>query len=70
MIDDEFEVCFELLLSFVLAKRRMFRVPVRAYMPVPYPGGAKKKKEVYSRIYIELSTWTCVARMVSRSIYY
>jgi hypothetical protein len=23
MIDDEFEVCFELLLSFVLAKRRL-----------------------------------------------
>jgi hypothetical protein len=31
MIDDEFEVCFELLLSVV-----------RDHLPVPYPGCAKK----------------------------
>jgi hypothetical protein len=34
------------LLSIVLAKRRMQRVPVRAYLPVPYPGGAKKEKSI------------------------
>jgi hypothetical protein len=29
MIDDELEVCFELLLAVMLAKRLMWRVPVR-----------------------------------------
>jgi hypothetical protein len=42
IIDDEFEACFELVLSVVLAKRRMYMVPVRVYLAVPYPGGAKK----------------------------
>jgi hypothetical protein len=41
MIDDEFEVCSELLLSVVLAKSRLQRVAVRAYLPVPCPGGEK-----------------------------
>jgi hypothetical protein len=44
MINDELEVCFELLLSVVVAKRRMYMVPVRFYLLVPYPGGAKKKR--------------------------
>jgi hypothetical protein len=43
MIDDEFEVRFELLLSIMLAKRRMKRVPVRAYLPAPHPRGAKTR---------------------------
>jgi hypothetical protein len=43
MIDDELEVCFELLLSVMLAKRRLYGA---GYMPVPYPGGAKKKCEI------------------------
>jgi hypothetical protein len=42
MIEDEFEVCFELLLSVVLAKRCMWTVLVRAYMPVPFLGGTKR----------------------------
>jgi hypothetical protein len=33
---------FELSLAVVLAIRRMLRVPVRAYLQVPYAGGAKK----------------------------
>jgi hypothetical protein len=37
MIDDEFEVCFELLLSVMLAKRAG-----AGYLPVPYPGAQKK----------------------------
>jgi hypothetical protein len=42
MIDDEFEVGFELLLSVVLAKRHLQRVPImRVNLPVPYPWGAK-----------------------------
>jgi hypothetical protein len=43
MIDDEFEVCFEILLSVVLAKHHLQRVAVRAYLPVPYSRGRKKK---------------------------
>jgi hypothetical protein len=43
MIDDEFEVSFELLLSVMLAKRRLQRVRLRVYLTVPYPGGAKKR---------------------------
>jgi hypothetical protein len=42
MIDDGFKVCSKLLLSVVLAKRRPYMVPVRVYLPVPYPGGGKK----------------------------
>jgi hypothetical protein len=42
MIDVEFEVCFELLLSVVLAKRRLQSVPVRVFLLVPHAGGAKK----------------------------
>jgi hypothetical protein len=34
MTDYEFKVCFELLLSVVLAKRRLLRVPVRVYLHV------------------------------------
>jgi hypothetical protein len=41
MIDDMFKVYFELLLSIVLAKRCLKRVPVWLYLSVPYPGGAK-----------------------------
>jgi hypothetical protein len=51
MIDDEFEVCFELMLSVVVAKRRFYRVSVRVYMPVPYPGGAIKKRKTLVRLY-------------------
>jgi hypothetical protein len=43
MIDDEFEVYFELVLSVMLARRRLQRVQLQAYLPVPYPGGAIKK---------------------------
>jgi hypothetical protein len=40
------EVSFELLLSVVLAKRRPWRVSVRAYLPFQYrPGGAKQRKK-------------------------
>jgi hypothetical protein len=43
IIDDEFEVCFELLFSVVvLAKRRMQRGSVRFNKPVPYPRGEEK----------------------------
>jgi hypothetical protein len=35
MINDGFEVCFELLLPAVLAKRRLQTVLVRAYLLVP-----------------------------------
>jgi hypothetical protein len=45
IIDDEFEVYFELLLSVVLAKRGMYMVPVRVSLPVPIPGDAKKSKK-------------------------
>jgi hypothetical protein len=34
--------CFELLLSLVLAKRRLHMVQVRVYLRVLYPRGAKK----------------------------
>jgi hypothetical protein len=40
MIDDELEI------SDMLAERRMHRVLLRAYPPVPYPGGAKKYSTV------------------------
>jgi hypothetical protein len=40
----KFEVCFDFLLSVVLAKRRVWRVSVRDYLRVPYPGDAKTKK--------------------------
>jgi hypothetical protein len=44
MIDVEFEVCFEFLRPVMLAKRRLQRVLVRVYLPVPNPGeGAQKK---------------------------
>jgi hypothetical protein len=45
MIEEEFEVCFELLLSLGLAKRRLQRLTVRAYLPVPCSGGGAKKFE-------------------------
>jgi hypothetical protein len=45
MIDDEFEVCFELLLLVMLAKRRMSRVAVRVPCQSHTPGGAPKKKK-------------------------
>jgi hypothetical protein len=48
MIDDEFIAYFELLLSVMLAKRRLYRVQVWAYLPVPYPGGACK--ELYTTV--------------------
>jgi hypothetical protein len=38
MIHDEFEVCFELLLSVMLAKRRLWRVPVRVPCQSHIPG--------------------------------
>jgi hypothetical protein len=41
MINDEFEVCFELLLSVMLAKRRLWRVPVRVHAS-PTSRGPKK----------------------------
>jgi hypothetical protein len=47
MIDDEFEVCFELMLSFMLAKRCLQRVPVRAYRTVPHPRGRETKMKIY-----------------------
>jgi hypothetical protein len=47
MIDDEFEVCFELLLSVVLAKRRMQRVSVRVTCQSHIPGAQKKKLGIY-----------------------
>jgi 3-mercaptopyruvate sulfurtransferase SseA len=44
MIDYEFEVCFALPLSVMLAKRRMKRVPVRiAYCQSHIPGAQKIK---------------------------
>jgi hypothetical protein len=43
IIDDEFEVCFELLFSVVvLVKCRMQRGSVRFNKPVPYPRGKEK----------------------------
>jgi hypothetical protein len=50
MIDDEFEVCFELLITIMLAKRRMYKVPVRVYLPIPYPGGARNKSVPVHRV--------------------
>jgi hypothetical protein len=41
MIDDEFEVCFELLLSVMLAKRELQRVPVRVTRQSYIPGAQK-----------------------------
>jgi hypothetical protein len=41
MIDDVFKVYFELLLSIMLAKRCLKRVPVWVYLSVPYPRSAK-----------------------------
>jgi hypothetical protein len=49
MIDDEFEICFEILLSVVLAKHHLQRVAVRAYLPVPYPRGRKKNNKKIQR---------------------
>jgi hypothetical protein len=46
MIDDVFGVYFELVLPVVLAKPRMWRVPVRVFPPVPCPGGAKRKRSI------------------------
>jgi hypothetical protein len=46
MIEDEFEVCFELLLSVMLAKRRMEQgVPVRVPCQSHHIPGAQKKKK-------------------------
>jgi hypothetical protein len=45
MIDDEFEVCFEFLLSIMLAKRP--RVPCQVNIP-----GAQKKKQKKTTRYI------------------
>jgi hypothetical protein len=44
IIDDEFEVCFEHLLSVMLAKRRLLRVPVRVTCQFHTPGAPKKKQ--------------------------
>jgi hypothetical protein len=43
MIDDEFEVCFELQVPVMLAKRRMQRVPTR----VPCQSHKKKKPTAF-----------------------
>jgi hypothetical protein len=45
MIDDEFEVCFELLLSVMLGKRRQYMVPVRVPYQSHIPGAQKKTKK-------------------------
>jgi hypothetical protein len=47
MIDDEFEVCFELLLSAVLAKRRLQRVRVTCQSHIP---GAQKNIKKKNRL--------------------
>jgi predicted phosphodiesterase len=44
MIDDGFEAHIELLLSVVLAKRRMQRVPVRVTCHSHIPGAQKKRR--------------------------
>jgi hypothetical protein len=41
MIDDEFAVCLELLLSVMLAKRRLQGVPVWVTYQSPIPGAQK-----------------------------
>jgi hypothetical protein len=46
---DEFEICFELLLSAMLAKRHACKTPPvegasAGYLQVPYPGGANTQR--------------------------
>jgi hypothetical protein len=53
MVDDEFEVCFELLLSVMLAKRRLKRVAVRVSYQSNIPGEPKKKKKNCSTSFLQ-----------------
>jgi hypothetical protein len=56
MTDDEFEVCFDLLLSVMLAKRRMLRMPVRVTCPSHIPEAQKKKVQYPGEILITRRT--------------